>query len=46
LDGAPAITVKRLLSDDLRRLKQGKIDIDDLRGELDDGIALDDEDSE
>ena len=46
LDGAPAITVKRLLSDDLKRLKQGKIDIDDFRSELDEESAPDDEDTE
>ena len=34
LDGAPAITAKKYLADDLARLKRGKVDFDDIRSEL------------
>jgi len=43
---APAITVKRFVAEELKRLKQGKIDIDELRAELDDEGDFNDEDAE
>ena len=43
LDGAPAITVKRHLEDDLRRLTQKKVDIGKMRAELEEHTAADDD---
>lgn len=45
LDGAPAITAKKYLADDLARLKRGKVDFEDIRRELElDGEESDDTD--
>ena len=44
LSGAPAVTAKDYLRDDLDRLKQGEIGFNDIRAELGRSVAADDED--
>jgi hypothetical protein len=43
LDGAPAITAKKYLSEDLARLKRGQLNFDDIREEVGEGAGGDDE---
>jgi hypothetical protein len=44
LSGAPVITAKNYLRDDMNKLRRGEIDFGDIRDELDRAIAADDED--
>ena len=46
LNGAPTITAKRFLIEDLRKLKSGEIDFNDIRTELYDGEDSDDLDDD
>ncbi len=43
LDGAPAITAKKYLTQDLDKLKSKKINFDDIRTELDEDIGFDED---
>lgn len=43
LDGAPAITAKKFLNEDLAKLKKGELDFDDIQDELDGEADIDDD---
>lgn len=46
LDGAPAITAKKFLRDDLRKLRNNEIDFDDIQEELETNLDIYDEEDE
>ena len=46
LDGAPTITAKKYLVEDLKKLKQGKLNISDIRAEVEEEIGIDEQDDE
>ena len=46
LDGAPAITAKKHLPDELKQLKQGKLDFDEVRAEVEEEGGAEENDDE